>query len=161
MPIFVRTFLFTLFIPGTVVGLVPWLILWRTKGDEALALGLLSPFGLLLIATGVMAYLQCAIDFGRFGGGTPFPLDPPRQFVGGGLYRWVRNPMYVALAATLIGEAIAFASWWLALYAAFMIAVWHLFVVLHEEPDLRRRFGESYERYHRDVPRWLPRRPRH
>ncbi len=160
MPILVRTLLFTLFIPGSVVGLVPWWILRETRGADALALGLLAPLGFALIAVGPLVYLPCARDFLRVGRGTPFPLDPPREFVATGLYRWTRNPMYVGFAATLAGEALAFGSWPLALWAASMVLVWHLFVVFHEEPDLRRRFGASYERYCAEVPRWIP-RPRH
>ncbi len=160
MPLFLRTLVFTIFVPGTVVGLLPWLVLRATSGEEAPAQGPLALLGVPLIALGPAVYLRCALDFARVGRGTPFPLDPPREFVARGFYRWTRNPMYVGFAGMLIGEALFFSSWGLAAYAGLVFLTWHLFVVLHEEPALRRRFGESYDRYCRQVPRWLPRPPR-
>ena len=154
MPVLLRTAVFTLFVPGTVVGLVPWLILRKTAGGLAIAGGPLTYAGLVLIGLGLVGYLRCALDFALAGRGTPFPLDPPREFVARGLYRHTRNPMYLGFAGLVVGEALVFRSPWLIGYAALLCVVWHLFVVRHEEPDLRRRFGESYERYCRDVPRW-------
>ena len=160
MPVLLRTLLFTLLVPGTVVGLVPWLILRGREQQLAFADGLLPYAGFGLIGLGLVVYIRCAYDFTFAGRGTPFPLDPPREFVARGLYRYTRNPMYLGFAGLVVGEALVFGSWWLAAYAALLCAVWHLFVVRHEEPDLRRRFGESYERYCRTVARWLPRAPR-
>jgi protein-S-isoprenylcysteine O-methyltransferase Ste14 len=155
-----RTLIFTALVPGTVVGLAPYGILRLQRGDEALALGPWAPLGFALMALGPALYLPCALDFVRIGRGTPFPLDPPTTFVARGLYRWVRNPMYVGFAGTLVGEAVAFGSWWLAGWCGLMITCWHLFVVLHEEPALERRFGATYLRYRREVARWLPMPPR-
>jgi protein-S-isoprenylcysteine O-methyltransferase Ste14 len=159
MPVILRTALFTLLVPGTVVGLVPWLILRGTGGVE-IAEGALPFLGFGLIGLGLVVYLRCAYDFTFAGRGTPFPLDPPREFVARGLYRYTRNPMYLGFAGLVVGEALVFGSWWLVVYAGLLCVVWHLFVVRHEEPDLRRRFGESYERYCGEVSRWLPRAPR-
>jgi protein-S-isoprenylcysteine O-methyltransferase Ste14 len=94
------------------------------------------------------------------GRGTLAPVDPPKRLVAAGLYRWVRNPMYVAVVWTLIGHALWFASGALWIYTALVFAGFHLFVTLYEEPSLERRFGESYLRYREAVPRWIPRSPR-
>ena len=100
------------------------------------------------------------LDFATAGRGTPFPLDPPRQLVTRGLYRYVRNPMYWGAGMFLLGEAILFASWPI---VAYLGALWlgvHLFVVFYEEPTLTRTFGASYEEFLRTVPRWVPRKRR-
>jgi protein-S-isoprenylcysteine O-methyltransferase Ste14 len=91
------------------------------------------------------------------GRGTLAPIDPPRHLVRVGLYRHVRNPMYVGALLVLVGEALFFESERLGFYAAIMALVYHLFVVLYEEPRLRDLFSEEYENYRRAVPRWIPR----
>src|SRR5207248_4854486 len=93
------------------------------------------------------------------GKGTPAPIDAPKVLVKEGPYRWVRNPMYIAVLSVVIGEAILFRSFLLAGYALLVAVVVHMFVVFVEEPSLRSQFGESYETYLRTVPRWLPRPP--
>jgi len=93
------------------------------------------------------------------GGGTPATFDPPRALVATGPYRWVRNPMYLGALLLLVGEAVLFDASVLFRYAAGFAVVTHLFVVLYDEPTLRRKFGDSYDRYRATVPRWIPRRP--
>ncbi len=146
-----RLLLFTLVAPGVTAILVPALI----RGDALLA----EPIGFVLSAVGVAIYAWTAWNFANTGKGTPEPLDPPRTVVAVGLYRWVRNPMYIGVLATVLGQAIAFRSLALVAYAILVWLTVHAFVVGYEEPDLRRRFGESYESYRRSVPRWIPRPP--
>jgi protein-S-isoprenylcysteine O-methyltransferase Ste14 len=100
-------------------------------------------------------------DFVVVGGGTPAPVAPPTTLVAAGPYRWTRNPMYVGVTATLLGEALACWSLPLLIHALCTWTTMCLFVLLYEEPALARRFGESYRAYRRTVPRWLglPRRP--
>ena len=154
-----RTFLFTLIVPGTVTVLVPYGIV-RSEDAATLPLGVLRIVGAQLMVLGAWVYLRCAWDFAVVGRGTPAPLDPPRELVARGLYRYVRNPMYLGVLSVVVGEALFFESVRLLQYAAVLAAGFHLFVVLYEEPALRRQFGESYGRYLETVPRWTPRRPR-
>ncbi|PYO95674.1 MAG: isoprenylcysteine carboxyl methyltransferase [Gemmatimonadetes bacterium] len=156
----VRTAVFAIVAPGTVLGYVPYLLLSGRGGAGSLELGPWRWAGLLPLALGGAGIVWCFRDFAVVGRGTPAPIDPPRQLVATGLFRWVRNPIYVALVLALVGEAIVFQATVLLLYSAAVFVACHLFVVLYEEPALRRRFGESYERYRRTVARWLPRRPR-
>ncbi len=112
---------------------------------------------MVLIAAGVALWAWTVWLFARIGRGTLAPWDPTRRLVAAGPYRHVRNPMISAVLAVLIGEALVFASASLGLYAAIFFAINWLYFVLHEEPGLERRFGESYREYKRAVPRWLPR----
>jgi protein-S-isoprenylcysteine O-methyltransferase Ste14 len=99
-------------------------------------------------------------SFARFalqGVGTPAPVLPTRHLVVTGLYRHVRNPLYWASTSLLVGQGLLFASVWLLLYAAAIWLSFHWFIVTYEEPTLRRSFGQEYERYAANVPRWLPR----
>lgn len=114
--------------------------------------------GGLVIATGLCLVVWCFFDFAARGRGTPAPWDPPRHLVTRGPYGVVRNPMYVGVLTTLLGESLFFGSPALLAWMLAVAITFHLFVVLYEEPCLRDRFGADYERYLTDVPRWLPRR---
>ena len=116
--------------------------------------------GVVPIAIGLACYLWCAWDFATAGQGTPGPWDAPRRFVARGLYRIVRNPMYIGVVLILLGESIVFKSLSLLIYAALVWVAFFLTVVGYEEPTLTKRFGATYEEYCRTVPRWLPRRRR-
>jgi protein-S-isoprenylcysteine O-methyltransferase Ste14 len=158
--LFVKDLLFLILVPGMMVAGFPYLVL-QTRGappawPELGSLGWRAA-GLLLMAGGAVGFLACVIDFARSGRGTPFPLDPPKELVVSGLYRYVRNPMYIAILAVVLGEIIVYLSGEMAAYWLSVLAGFHLFVVLYEEPTLRRRFGVAYEEYARSVPRWLPR----
>jgi protein-S-isoprenylcysteine O-methyltransferase Ste14 len=113
--------------------------------------------GILLMGLGGGLALVCVAIFAVRGRGTPAPFDPPREFVATGPYRWVRNPMYVGGFLLLAGYALCAGSAEALVVAFGMLAAAHLFVVLYEEPSLRRRFGAGYEAYLRRTPRWLPR----
>lgn len=153
-----RTALFTILVPGLVAVLIPHRLLPPGARPQWSGFGL--P-GLLLLAAGACVYLWCAFwAFAWVGHGTPAPMDPPRRLVVHGLYRFVRNPMYLGVSGIIIGQAVLFRSIVLVEYWL----VWGLFVFLfvlsYEEPTLRRKFGADYDAYCREVPRWLPRFPR-
>ena len=112
---------------------------------------------LVLAAAGVTVAFRSMLDFARRGFGTPAPIDPPKRLVVAGWYRYTRNPMYVGITAVLLAEAIFFRSWTLALYAAGIATMFHLFVMLYEEPTLARTFGADYAAYRAAVPRWFGR----
>jgi protein-S-isoprenylcysteine O-methyltransferase Ste14 len=154
-----KTLIFTIVVPGTLLGIVPWLLL-QSSGEAVMPSLSIWLVGLLPFLAGVILYLWCAGAFTFIGKGTPAPIDAPVFLVREGPYRWVRNPMYIGVFSVLAGEIILFHSLWLLAYMLLVGVIVHLFVVLYEEPHLARRFGESYEAYLRTVPRWLPRPPR-
>jgi protein-S-isoprenylcysteine O-methyltransferase Ste14 len=141
--------------PGTVAGLIPWLIThWRMQ-DHTAATSL--TIGGLLVAAGLAALVECFARFARTGGGTPAPLAPTQRLVVTGLYRFVRNPMYVAVVMLIFGQMLLFSS---AALMAYGVAVWtafHLFVVFFEEQRLERKFPDEYPAYIAHVGRWIPR----
>jgi protein-S-isoprenylcysteine O-methyltransferase Ste14 len=143
--------------PGVVAGFVPWLLTgWQSAGTPAW----LQTIGCCALAAGGAVLLEAFARFVIEGVGTPAPPAPTEKLVVGGLYRYVRNPMYLAVAAVILGQAAVLGRWMLMVYAlAFGAAVWS-FVRWYEEPTLRRRFGAQYEYYLRTVPGWWPRRPR-
>jgi protein-S-isoprenylcysteine O-methyltransferase Ste14 len=151
-----KTLIFTIVMPGTVAGIIPWLLL-QGSGGHAPLIPSVWMVGLLPLLLGVGLYLWCAGAFTFIGKGTPAPIDAPTVLVVRGPYRWVRNPMYVAVLSVLIGEAILFRAFLLVGYAILFWAVVHSFVVLVEEPSLLGQFGVDYETYRRTVPRWIPR----
>ncbi len=156
--IFLKTLAHTLLIPGTVLVLVPYLLVVRERDPTLLELNTWTLAGSLWVVAGIVIGSWCTFEFMIRGSGTPNPLDPPKLLVHRGFYRYVRNPMYVSVSFILLGETLFFRSVTLAIYSAVLLIGIHLLVVLYEEPILRRRFGESYEEYCRRVPRWLPRR---
>lgn len=165
MPIAIRALLFTLLVPGTIGGLIPWLLAGAARDLFGVGIGQpadLGPFhvvGWALVAGGVIGYAWCAADFVRRGHGTPNPLDPPLRFVAAGLYRVVRNPMYLSVGLVVLGQAIVHGAAVLLAYVGVAWLAMHLWVLLVEEPILSRRFGGEYEAYRARVPRWLPRPP--
>lgn len=157
MNVLLRSAVFTLLVPGTVVGLIPWLILRQMPSGEVNWRAASSIAGLAAIAAGLGIYARCAWEFGARGKGTPAPWDPPQRVVTTSLYQRTRNPMYLGMILVLLGETALFTSAALLGWALFMLVAFHLRVVLYEEPILRREFGETYESYRQSVPRWLPR----
>lgn len=151
-----RSLLWMVLLPGIYAGYVPW----RFFGLDEIQLDFSDPVhlvGLAAIAAGVVLLLICILEFARWGKGTLAPVDPPRQLVVRGLYRYVRNPMYLSVTAIVLGEAIVARSRGLFVYWAIWFLVVNLLLWGYEEPDLRRRFGSSYDDYARRVGRWLPR----
>lgn len=145
--------LFTLVVPGTVVGLVPWFLAERFPRPPLP--GGLRWAGVVLLVPGAVVLLDSIARFARELG-TPAPSAPTEGLVVTGLYRHVRNPMYLAVVAILIGEALLFRRGVLLAYAGAVWVAVHLFVLGYEEPTLERRYGADYEAYRRMVRRWLP-----
>jgi protein-S-isoprenylcysteine O-methyltransferase Ste14 len=150
---FLGTVVFTIVAPGFVTVGVPYLLLGpRAEFD----LGLMKFVGVVPVVLGAAAYLWCAWNFVFTGCGTPAPVFPPKSLVVRGPYRFVRNPMYVAVGLVLGGEAILFQSYKLMIFGFLAWIAFHLFVVFYEEPTLRKKFGGPYEAYRQIVPRWIP-----
>ena len=148
-----NTAIFTLLVPGTVAILIPR---WLAGGFVRPQNGVLTWLGCVLFAIGAAVYFRCAWEFAARGLGTPAPIAPTQFLVTTALHRYVRNPMYLGVALAIVGEAAVFRSVHVVVYAGIMLTIAHVFVVLYEEPTLRRQFGESYEEYRRTVPRWIP-----
>ena len=143
--------------PGVVAGLVPWLLTgWSSAGAPLWV----QAVGWVALVAGAAVLLDAFARFVVEGVGTPAPVAPTEKLVVGGLYRYVRNPMYLAVAGVILGQAAVLGRWLLVVYAvAYGATVWS-FVHWYEEPTLRRQFGTEYEDYLRTVPGLWPRRPR-
>jgi protein-S-isoprenylcysteine O-methyltransferase Ste14 len=150
----VNTLLFTIFVPGTVAILIPR---WLVGGFSRPQNGVLTWIGAIVFVIGAAIYFRCAWEFAARGLGTPAPIAPTKFLVTTALHRYVRNPMYLGVALAILGEAAVFRSVHVVEYAAIMLLIAHIFVVLYEEPTLQCQFGESYAEYRRRVPRWIPR----
>ena len=143
--------------PGTVAGLIPWLISgWHLEQDFG-ASDLLRACGVLLIAAGLAGLVESFARFAWQGLGTPAPVAPTAKLIVTGGYRYVRNPMYVSVIGVIAGEALLLGQAELLAYAAIVWICFHLFVVAYEEPAMRRLFPADYEAYSQSVRRWLPR----
>jgi protein-S-isoprenylcysteine O-methyltransferase Ste14 len=154
---YLGTVVFTVVVPGSVVGLVPYLISrWQLR-SPLFGLGPTRWIGLGMFVIAVPAFADFLARFVREGHGTPAPIAPTRRLVVGGVYRRVRNPAYIAVIAMLAGQALFFGNLGVLEYAFAVAIAFHLFVILYEEPTLRRTFGRDYQDYCRSVPRWLPR----
>jgi len=151
-----RAFVWSIAFAGTVVGYIPWRFFGVTP-SRARPAGPSGVAGLLAVAVGTALMLACIAEFVVSGQGTPAPMDPPRELVVRGPYRFVRNPMYLGAMLALLGELSLVYSRAFAVYILSWFACIHLVVVLYEEPRLRRVFGGPYERYTADVGRWWPR----
>jgi protein-S-isoprenylcysteine O-methyltransferase Ste14 len=150
--------IFFLFAPAMIAGAIPWSITrWRIT--RPLPYGtLVQSVGVLLIVLGTAVLVHAFARFVIEGSGTPAPVAPPSRLVVGGLYRYVRNPMYLAVLTVILGQAVLFGAPSLVWYAAVVGAMFVLFVRLYEEPTLGEQFGAEYEAYRRAVPGWWPRR---
>ncbi len=156
MKFFLKDLLFTIFIPGTVSVYVPLLV---ARGQRAGSIPALLILGIVLLALGASIYLWTVWDFAAAGRGTPLPADAPKKLVVRGLYRYVRNPMYLGVLLVIFGWSAVFATAWLLVYALGVYFLVHAFIVLYEEPKLLSLFGREYELYRASVGRWIPRHP--
>src|SRR6202162_5080931 len=147
--------LFFVAAPSVVSGLVPW---WITRWE------FLPPFfdlqatravGILLIVAGLPGVVDSFARFALEGLGTPAPIAPPQKLVVTGLYRYVRNPIYIAVVAVIFGQALLFGDWRLLWYGALLWLFFHVWVVMIEEPTLKETFGTEYESFRTNVPRWI------
>jgi protein-S-isoprenylcysteine O-methyltransferase Ste14 len=144
--------------PGVVAGVVPgWLTGWRARTLPAWWLPL-RVAGVVLLVAGAGVLVQAFARFVAEGLGTPAPVAPTRELVVGGLYRYVRNPMYLAVLATIVGQALILGRLVLLPYAAVVAAAFVAFVHWYEEPTLAEQFGARYQAYRQAVPGWWPRR---
>ena len=150
-----KTVFFMLLVPGLLLGVMP---VWLMATDTSLfSFGLLHWLAVPIWLIGAAVMLCCAWDFTVKGRGTPAPIDPPRELVISGLYRFVRNPMYDGALLVLFGHVLWFPSLALLVCPIIFFVAFHLFVVLYEERTLLKKFGAAYEQYFLDVPRWMPR----
>lgn len=157
----IGTVLFVLTVPGTVVVYVPYALSGWTFAAPLFGLAVGRWVGVALIVCALPIFFDFVMRFVREGEGTPAPIAPTLHLVVGGTFRYVRNPGYIAVVSLLVGQALLFGSRAVLLYAGGVATAFHAFVVMYEEPTLRRQFGSEYEAYCRAVPRWLPRlRPR-
>ena len=150
-----RSLLWTGLLPGFFAGYVPW----RYFGLAGVRVDFGDPIqlvGLLGIGLGVALLGTCIWEFAHSGRGTLAPVDPPQELVVRGLYRYVRNPMYLSVTTIVLSETLLARSEGLLLFWALWFLAANLFVLGYEEPTLRRRFGPSYEAYAHRVGRWLP-----
>jgi protein-S-isoprenylcysteine O-methyltransferase Ste14 len=154
----VGSLVFLVVAPGVVAGLVPWLLTDWQAPEPLANWWPMRGLGAVLIAIGALVLLHAFARFVVEGLGTPAPLAPTERLVVGGLYRYVRNPMYLAVAATIFGQALLLGQRVLLVYGGAFVLVVAAFVHGYEEPTLSRRFGEEYEAYRRAVPGWWPRR---
>jgi protein-S-isoprenylcysteine O-methyltransferase Ste14 len=141
--------------PAVVAGAVPYLLTdWDVEDEWWLPLRVL---GAALVVGGAVVLVQAFARFVRDGLGTPAPVAPTEHLVVGGPYRYVRNVMYIAVTAVIVGQALLLGSPGMLVYAAVVWVAMALFVVTYEEPTLAARYGEQYEEYRRAVPAWVPR----
>ena len=140
-----------------ILVVIPYIILSSPNLTLIFDLGVFRYFGVVPIIIGVIFYFWCSYSFVFFGKGTPHHAMPPKKLVKTGLYRFVRNPMYIGLFLVLAGEVLLFQSKGLFIYVLVIFGVVILFVLFIEEPRLEKRFGESYTQYRKSVRRWIPR----
>jgi protein-S-isoprenylcysteine O-methyltransferase Ste14 len=153
----IGTAIFFVFVPCVVAGVVPWWISHWEFRLSFLGVELTRFVGAALILAGVAGLVDSFVRFALQGLGTPAPIAPPQHLVVTGLYRYVRNPMYVAVVAVILGQAILFGDWRLMTYGGLMWLAFHAFVLTYEEPVLAQKFGAQYEDFRANVPRWIPR----
>ncbi len=152
MWLLIKNLLFTLGVPGTVAGYVPW---YLVRDAELSGVAWMLAGALFLIVGGGI-YLWCLWDFATFGRGTPAPIDPPKSLVVRGLYHSTRNPKYVGVVTVIFGWALLFRSLDALIYGLIVWSFFHGFVTLYEEPTLRALFADNYDDYCARVGRWLP-----
>jgi len=148
---------FLVIAPGTVAGYVPWRISRWHFNDPLFGIPAIRFAGVLLILAGLPVLLDSFARFALQGLGTPAPVFPTQHLVVTGLFRYVRNPMYIAVISLILGQGLLFANAPLLEYAAAVAIGFHLFVLLYEEPTLRRTYGPEYDEFCANVRRWLPR----
>jgi protein-S-isoprenylcysteine O-methyltransferase Ste14 len=149
-----RSLLFLIIAPGMVAGYIP---LGLLRGGAKLETGVIAYLAFPLWLIGGVILLWSFWNFLHEGRGTPAPIDPPKELVAVGFYRYVRNPMYVGILAMNIGHFLWFGYWNLLIYAIVVFLAFNAFVIYYEEPTLKRSFGPAYEEYTKRVPRWIPR----
>jgi protein-S-isoprenylcysteine O-methyltransferase Ste14 len=149
-----KSLLYLIFEAGLFALYVPLALL---RSGPRIETGLICLLAIPLWLIGGLMVLWCFWDFTFKGRGTPVPMDPPKELVVTGLYRYLRNPIYAGVLSIFLGHFLWFGYWALLMYTAFAFIGVHAFVILYEEPTLKRKFGATYEDYLKRVPRWIPR----
>ena len=152
MILFLKNLLFTVLIPGTVGVYIPL----RLAGDWQAASARDRLLAAPLLLAGAFVYFWCLWNFAVTGRGTPAPIDPPKKLIVRGPHKYVRNPMYLGVLSVVFGWAVLFRSPEILRYGIGVAVLFHLVVLVVEEPSLRRLFGAEYEEYCRSVRRWIP-----
>ncbi len=153
----VGSFLFFLVAPAVVAGIGPFVLVGWTLQPALLGIPGERVVGVVAAAAGLICLLDCFVRFALEGRGTPAPVEQTEVLVASGLYRFVRNPMYVCVLVIVAGQALLLGQAWLFAYAGVLLAGFHVFVRFYEEPQLRQRFGGSCQAYCLHVGRWWPR----
>jgi len=148
-----KSLVFLILAPGLVAAYIPFALLPRGPQVET---GRFADLAFPIWLLGGVMILWCFWEFTFTGHGTPAPIDPPKELVVTGFYRYVRNPIYLGLLTILIGHFLWFKTIWLLAYAVVVFLAFHLFVTFYEEPTLQEKFGAAYEQYCKSVPRWIP-----
>jgi protein-S-isoprenylcysteine O-methyltransferase Ste14 len=149
--------IFLFLAPGSIAGYVPWLLgNWRVHAPF-FGFTALRVMGCVLVAAGLVLLLEAFLRFALEGLGTPAPVLPPKHLVVTGTYRYVRNPMYVAVVSLIFGQGFIFGDLRVILYGCCIWFMMNLFVLIYEEPTLRRSFPADYAQFIAHVPRWIPR----
>ena len=154
--LFLEAILFTFLVPGTVAFWLPQWIFDSARLRPSTPWSALQYAALLPLVVGAGIYVRCVWEFVTRGRGIPAPVDHPKELVVTGLYRYVRNPMYLGVLLFLIGLSMLYQYRDFLLYTLVWLAFVHITVLVYEEPNLRRKFGSSYERYTLAVGRWVP-----
>lgn len=149
--------IFLVLAPGIVAGYIPWRISGWDIGPPLLGMPWLRVIGVLSIAAGLPVLLDSFARFALLGLGTPAPVFPTSHLVVTGWFRYVRNPMYLSVLSIILGQGLLFGNMAVLEYGVAVWLAFFLFVVLYEEPSLRRTFGREYEEFCAKVPRWIPR----
>ena len=149
-----KSLLFLIVAPGMVAGYIPLSLL---RNASQINTGVFAFIALPLWAIGAIILLWSFWNFLVQGHGTPAPIDPPKELVATGFYRYTRNPMYVGILLMIIGHFLWFGFWNLLIYAVVVFIAFNTFIAYYEEPTLRKKFGAAYDDYCQRVPRWIPR----
>jgi len=149
--------IFLVIAPGFIAGLVPWWISHWALGRPFFGQACIRIVGAALLGLGIIGLLDSFARFAVQGAGTPAPPFPTRRLVVTGLYRYVRNPMYLAVVSTIVGQALVLGNIAILEYGGFVWLLFHVFVLIYEEPTLRASFGPEYNAYCNGVRRWVPR----
>lgn len=156
LSLLLRNLFFTILQPGLVAGLIPfWILGEKVKSTLSQPFQFYHYIGVMLFLIGLVIMLSCIINFAVKGRGTLSPVDPTKLLVISGLYKFSRNPMYVGVMMILIGEAIFYQSVYLWIYLILVYIAFNIFIMLHEEPRLKKDFGEEYSKYCQKVRRWV------
>ncbi len=147
-----KSLLFLIVAPGMVAGYIPLALL--RKGPQ-IDTGVIGWLAIPLWGIGAIILLWSFWNFLKQGRGTPAPIDPPKELVAVGFYRYTRNPMYVGVLLVIVGHFLWFGFWNLLIYAVVIFLAFNTFVAYYEEPTLRKNFGAAYEDYCKRVPRWI------